>query len=356
MKFFSRNSVVLFAISVASTLIMVSCAVESTGLSSYDDIYLDEAEIKEQDDAFEKQQEIERKQYAERLRAYRQKVEQEENQYNDEQEYSYNTDDTVFDMDDYYDYAYTARIKRFHSPRIIYNYYDDFYTDLCWYDADPLFWGTSIYLGYRWWYPTSWYWGWNYGWGWHRPFYWDRPWGWGYYAWDWYAPYRPWGHYHSPWYFNSWDRNSNFYRRPTQMTRNGGSRSNTSATGFRYNDNNRRQNTETSFGDKYNQRYGNATNRNNRAINSNTRRSNTTNTRVQNQKGNESNTRSYTPASQRQQRSSNEYRRNSNNSRSNVNTRSSNSNNRSSSVRSSSRSSSMSRSSSHSSGGSSRRR
>lgn len=356
MKFLSRNSLVSVAIFVASALVMVSCAVEGTGISSYDDIYLDEAEIKEQDEAFEKQQEMERKQYEERIRAYRQKVEQEANQYNDKQEYGYNTEDTVFNMDDYYDYAYTARIKRFHSPRIIYNYYDDFYTDLCWYDTDPLLWGTSIYLGYRWWYPTTWYWGWNYGWGRHRPFYWDRPWGWGYYAWDWYAPYRPWGHYHSPWYFNSWDRNSNFYRRPTQMTRNRSNRGNTSGTGFHYNNNDRQHNTTSSFGDRYNQRYGNATNnRNNRTTNTTTRRNNA-NTRVQNQKGNENNnTRSYTPASQRQQRSSNEYRRNSNNSRSNVNTRSSNSSNRSSSMRSSSRSSSSSRGTSHS-GGSSRRR
>ncbi|MBR0072260.1 MAG: hypothetical protein IJP95_00350, partial [Bacteroidales bacterium] len=143
----------------------------------------------------------------------------------------------VYSDDDYYDYAYTARLRRFYSPVVGAGYFDDYYTNMYWYTYDPVHWGVSIYLGYNWWYPT-WY---------YRPYYYGGygvAWGWGYdpyYDWYWYRPhyyryhhwyphhhhhyahhYRPYHHYmggyhhrHVAWnshhYYNSYDRGSFYY-------------------------------------------------------------------------------------------------------------------------------------------------
>ena len=55
-----------------------------------------------------------------------------------------------YDSDDYYDYGYSARLRRFHSHNYFDNYYHDYYTNAYWYDNDPFYWGSSIYLGYNW--------------------------------------------------------------------------------------------------------------------------------------------------------------------------------------------------------------
>jgi len=126
--------------------------------------------------------------------------------------------------DDYYDYAYSARLRRFHNNYSFNNYYSDYYTNSYWYDYNPWNWGVSIYMGYNWWYPSyhsSWYWpysswgyyGWYdpypyYGWGsyWHGysngywSGYYDGYWGGGYYG------YWPGSHY-----YNSYDGNSYYY-------------------------------------------------------------------------------------------------------------------------------------------------
>lgn len=115
----------------------------------------------------------------------------------------------AYDQDDYYDYAYSARLRRFHSPIVYSDYYADYYTDLYWYTYDPFLWGTSIYLGYSWWYPSFYH-------GWYSPYYsyWYSPW----YAYGWYHPYYH-HHHHHCWdpchhicYYNSHDHNSNLYR------------------------------------------------------------------------------------------------------------------------------------------------
>jgi hypothetical protein len=73
-----------------------------------------------------------------------------------------------YDYDDYYDYAYSSRIRRFHNCYYSgFGYYHNYYTDLYWYNYDPFYYGVSIYYGYPFWYPNyySYYrpWGW-YGW------------------------------------------------------------------------------------------------------------------------------------------------------------------------------------------------
>lgn len=116
-----------------------------------------------------------------------------------------------FDMDDYHDYQYASRVRRFHRPMNNWGYYDPFYTNYFWYDPNPLFFGQSIYSTYGFWNPYS-PWGWNswgpsfnMGWnswsGFHMGF------GMGpmmnnfYNPWGWNSFYRPWG---SPWAYNPW--------------------------------------------------------------------------------------------------------------------------------------------------------
>ncbi|MBT3612177.1 MAG: hypothetical protein HN522_04470 [Flavobacteriales bacterium] len=52
--------------------------------------------------------------------------------------------------DDYYDYSFSSRIRRFHRPMYYSNYYGGLYTDYYWYNNDPFYCGTSIYFGYNW--------------------------------------------------------------------------------------------------------------------------------------------------------------------------------------------------------------
>ncbi len=119
----------------------------------------------------------------------------------------YNGDNYDFDTDDYYDYAYSSRIRRFHRPIATYSYYDPFYTNMYWYNYDPFFYGSSIYLSYNFWRPRPWRfnagWGWN-SWNAYNNFSWGYNFGWspgwsGYYA----------SSFVNPWGFNNWGFNNN---------------------------------------------------------------------------------------------------------------------------------------------------
>ncbi len=108
---------------------------------------------------------------------------------------------------DNYDYHYSARLRRFHSPYVGAGYYDPFYTDYYYYNPRAAYYG-SIYSG---WYYTS-----PGAWG-YDPFWSPRPWGYspGFaisigYGWGrpWYSPYygigygMGWGYpYYSPYAF-----------------------------------------------------------------------------------------------------------------------------------------------------------
>lgn len=114
---------------------------------------------------------------------------------------SYSTTDTqgntvvnnnYYIADDYYDYSYTSRIRRFDNPIAGYGYYDPYYTNSYYYDYNPVNWGVSIYAGYNWWAPSYMY---------YSPFYYSGfsigigfGWGYPYYG---YSPY-----FYNPWY--SW--------------------------------------------------------------------------------------------------------------------------------------------------------
>jgi len=59
-----------------------------------------------------------------------------------------------YSSDDYYDYGYSSRIRRFHSPFSGFGYYHNFYTNSYWYNYNPYNYGVSIYYGYDFWHPN----------------------------------------------------------------------------------------------------------------------------------------------------------------------------------------------------------
>lgn len=115
-------------------------------------------------------------------------------------------DDEDYYYDDGYDFEYSSRIRRFHRPMRIVDYYDPFFVDMWMYD--PFFTpGMSIYVGG---FADYWMWRrwmrwrtWN-AWAWNDPF-----WGWGFNTWGWGWNTWGWG-WNSPWY-NPWVWNNYFY-------------------------------------------------------------------------------------------------------------------------------------------------
>lgn len=132
-----------------------------------------------------------------------------------------------YSKDDYYDYEYAARIKRFYNPVCGLGYYDNWYTNYGFYGTP--YYGSSIYMNYGNYYPYSTYgnyWGnpyfspyysigygyspYSYG---YSPYY-----GYGYYPYGYgyspysygYSPYYGYGYY--PYnYYNAYDINSGTY-------------------------------------------------------------------------------------------------------------------------------------------------
>ena len=169
-----------------------------------------------------------------------------------------------YDNDDYYDFKYSSRIKRFHSNYYLNSYYSDYYTNLYWYDYDPYDWGISIYFGYNFWDPYyympwysphyyGWYdWRWN---NWNRWYYWNYDpysywgyyphYGWNYWNHGWYgngywSGYGGGGYWNKP-YYNSYDKNSGFYADHRNSLGGNISRNNNYRTfGDKYNDINKR--------------------------------------------------------------------------------------------------------------------
>lgn len=136
----------------------------------------------------------------------------------------YNGDDYDFE-NEYYDYEYSSRIKRFRRNNGRYGYYDDYYTNYYWYDNDPFYYGNSIYSSYGWWNPRPW--GWNTGWSYYGGWSLGWSWGWGYsgnygycgtgyYGYNGYYGSSYWNGYNngcfaSNNYYNSYDNNSHYY-------------------------------------------------------------------------------------------------------------------------------------------------
>lgn len=175
---------------------------------AYDDVYatnLKEHEpfiAEDSDNAiYQDNSYVKKKQHYRELIKVEDSIAEQENFNAEELQGEYDVNYAEFDEEDYYDYAYSARLRRFYHPVVYRDYYADYYTNLYWYTYDPFCWGTSIYLGYSWWYPSY-----------YSSLYWD----------PFYNPY--WHHHHfhhhhhhhhshyDVCYFNSMDYNSNMYR------------------------------------------------------------------------------------------------------------------------------------------------
>jgi hypothetical protein len=98
--------------------------------------------------------------------------------------------------DNYYDYAYASRLRRFHSNYFMDSYYNDYYSNMYFYDYNPWSWGTSIYFNSGWYSPSF---GMSFGWGWPSYSY-----GLGYPS---YGSY--WSGYYDGYYDGYWAGNSN---------------------------------------------------------------------------------------------------------------------------------------------------
>lgn len=116
-----------------------------------DDVYVDPKEEKLERDrlALEKKnkEEQEAKKQAEELAA--KKAEQKAK---DDNNPAYK--EPVYDKDDYYDYQYASRLRRFNNPVYGLGYYDNYYTNYYWYNGNPAYYGASIYNSYNWWGPS----------------------------------------------------------------------------------------------------------------------------------------------------------------------------------------------------------
>ena len=103
--------------------------------------------------------------------------------------------------DDYYDYSFSSRIRRFHRPMYHSNYYGGLYTDYYWYNNDPFYCGTSIYYGYNWNSPYYSYYSYSpYYYNNYNPYYYNS-----YYAYGYNSHH---GHTPNYTYYNSYDNNS----------------------------------------------------------------------------------------------------------------------------------------------------
>lgn len=130
----------------------------------------------------------------------------------DPNDYSPNDGSTVvnnyynnsYDMDDYYDYMYASRIRRFHNNYGRFGYYDPYFTNSYYYNPNPYLFGTSIYSTYSFYNPyVPWGYntwnspGFNIGWSPFTGLYFNYNSGWG----------NPWYMYNNPWRWNSWGYN-----------------------------------------------------------------------------------------------------------------------------------------------------
>lgn len=135
---------------VLSSLVLVllsSCTSQKVGTYT-DDVYANPKQDRIEDAriaAAEKQQKETRdKAYNDSLAAI-QKAKDDANPYYKDRDFKY---------DDYYDYEYATRIKRFDNQIYGLSYYDNYYTNSYWYSNNPYNYGVSVYNGYSWWGPS----------------------------------------------------------------------------------------------------------------------------------------------------------------------------------------------------------
>ncbi|MBC7695745.1 MAG: hypothetical protein H7141_09895 [Burkholderiales bacterium] len=138
----------LVIISNLAILLFASCATLKKGTATTDDVYANPKEYRSEEiklAAERKQaQEVADKRYNDSIASVEkaQKDKDEANPYYKDREFKY---------DDYYDYEYATRVKRFNNNINGLSYYDNYYTNSYWYNQNPYNYGVSVYNGYSWW-------------------------------------------------------------------------------------------------------------------------------------------------------------------------------------------------------------
>ncbi|MCX8081658.1 MAG: hypothetical protein N3F09_10530 [Bacteroidia bacterium] len=216
-----------FALSLVSISIVISfsCSSIKNSGKGYDEVYDDPIELRKLQLAAQKKAQEEMEQKEKEWYARKEKEMSLDPKYND-REFSY---------EDYYDYEYASRLKRFHQFNPGLSYYDDWYTNQWFYNPCSCAWNQSIYSPF--WYNGMNCWnmgwntpmfignygpgaGWNYGislgWGWGNTGFWNNPWYWNYpyYGWGWNYPYGGWAWNNPYWnyaYYNPYDVNTYHY-------------------------------------------------------------------------------------------------------------------------------------------------
>ena len=141
-----KNLIIIFNFIL---VLMVSCTTQKLGTSSInDDVYANPKEDKIEEARMAevaKQQKLSiDKRYNDSIAAINkaQKEKDDANPYYKDREFKY---------DDYYDYEYATRVKRFNNNINGLSYYDNYYTNSYWYNQNPYNYGVSVYNGYSWW-------------------------------------------------------------------------------------------------------------------------------------------------------------------------------------------------------------
>ena len=143
----------LVIISNLALILLSSCATQKIGTISNnnDDVYTNPKEdkiVEARLAALKKQaQEAADKRYNDSITSIKlaQKAKDDANPYYKDREFKY---------DDYYDYEYATRVKRFSNNINGLSYYDNYYTNSYWYNKNPYNYGVSVYNGYSWWGPS----------------------------------------------------------------------------------------------------------------------------------------------------------------------------------------------------------
>ncbi len=139
-----KNSIVSLSLAM---VILSSCVTQKVG-SYTDDVYANPSEDRIEEAklaAIAKQEaDAKEKRYNDSVASFRkaQKDKDDANPYYKDREFKY---------DDYYDYEYATRVKRFNNGINGLSYYDNYYTNSYWYNQNPYNYGVSVYNGYSWW-------------------------------------------------------------------------------------------------------------------------------------------------------------------------------------------------------------
>jgi hypothetical protein len=74
---------------------------------------------------------------------------------NNQQDLLTSDEEEITPNEDYYDYSYTSRLRRFNNDDNTWGYYDPYYTNYYWYNnSNPGYFGNSVYSTYNWWGPN----------------------------------------------------------------------------------------------------------------------------------------------------------------------------------------------------------